>query len=436
MCPDRLSPEDDTPEDEYLPETMEDVYSSDMPDAADLTFTPEVEESVLEEPTRVYYSPDDEFLYYSEGWEGRGGFTVTELIDSGRLPIEEGENAFLYTERPALPPSLDWDRVEGMMLGLAVGDALGKGSEGLLPDMRHSLFGEIRDYLRLRDTEIGDGRGYPSDDTQMAFWTLEQMIADRGFNPEHVAAKFCSGRIYGIGQTVTAFIRAFKDEGKPWHEVGQPSAGNGALMRIAPMVIPHLRSTSPDLWADTVLSTMITHNDPAAIASSVAFVNMLWRLLGRSSVPEPEWWLDSFVWIARDLDGQGEYKGAGQWASYRGRFSDYVDERIREAYHRGLSVVDACDSWHSGAYLMETVPSVLYILMKYGGDPEEAIVRAVNDTYDNDTVAAVVGAAVGALHGRSALPERWLAKLSGRTTDSDDGKVFQILDEAAGVWWN
>jgi ADP-ribosyl-[dinitrogen reductase] hydrolase len=39
---------------------------------------------------------------------------------------------------------------------------------------------------------------------------------------------------------------------------------------------------------------------------------------------------------------------------------------------------------------------------------EEAIVRAVDDTTDNETVAAIVGAAVGAVHGRSALPERWV----------------------------
>jgi ADP-ribosylglycohydrolase len=46
------------------------------------------------------------------------------------------------------------------------------------------------------------------------------------------------------------------------------------------------------------------------------------------------------------------------------------------------------------------VPSVLHILAMHGDDAEEAIVRAVNDTRDNDTTAAIVGAAVGALHGR------------------------------------
>ena len=54
------------------------------------------------------------------------------------------------------------------------------------------------------------------------------------------------------------------------------------------------------------------------------------------------------------------------------------------------------------AYLLETVPSVLYAPMRYAGDPEEALVRSVNDAKDNDTVAAIVGAAVGALHGAAA----------------------------------
>ena len=43
---------------------------------------------------------------------------------------------------------------------------------------------------------------------------------------------------------------------------------------------------------------------------------------------------------------------------------------------------------------METVPSVLYILMRHGDDPEQAIIRAATDTYDNDTIATIVGAAV------------------------------------------
>jgi ADP-ribosylglycohydrolase len=73
-------------------------------------------------------------------------------------------------------------------------------------------------------------------------------------------------------------------------------------------------------------------------------------------------------------------------------------------------------------------PDCFVILALHGDDPEEAILRAVNDTRDNDTIAAIVGAAVGALHGRSVLPERWLAGLTGRTGCDDDGKVFELVE--------
>lgn len=58
-----------------------------------------------------------------------------------------------------------------------------------------------------------------------------------------------------------------------------------------------------------------------------------------------------------------------------------------------------------------------------------------HDTKDNDTVVAIVGAAVGALHGKRGLPVRWIEGLTGRTGDDDDGRVFELLDEARALWW-
>ena len=56
--------------------------------------------------------------------------------------------------------------------------------------------------------------------------------------------------------------------------------------------------------------------------------------------------------------------------------------------------------------------------------------RAVNDTRDNDTIAAIVGAVVGALHGEDALPARWRQGLLGRTREADDGRVFDLLGQS------
>jgi ADP-ribosyl-[dinitrogen reductase] hydrolase len=354
------------------------------------------------------------------------------LFEKNEIDLRRG--SLFHSSPSPMPGDLDFERVEGMMLGLAIGDALGNTSESQLPQARHAAYGEIRDYLPNR---YADGRrvGLPSDDTQLAFWTLEQMIADGGFDPEHVAARFCRDRIYGIGSAVRQFI-ANRKAGLPWQRCGVKSAGNGALMRIAPMVIPHLMSGTPDLWVDAALSAMITHNDSASIATCLSFVNMLWQLLAMDKPPEPEWWLDSYVEMARDLEVDDTYRPrGGAFQAYQGTVWRFAHEQVRAAYDKRLPVPEACREWHSGAYLLETVPSVLFILMRHGNDPEEAIVRAVNDTWDNDTIAAIVGAAVGALHGRNAIPERWLSGLLGRTTASDDGYVFELLRQARALWW-
>jgi len=72
--------------------------------------------------------------------------------------------------------------------------------------------------------------------------------------------------------------------------------------------------------------------------------------------------------------------------------------------------------------------------MKHGNNLREALIRAINDTKNNDTIGAIVGAAVGALHGKGAIPEMWIKNHSGRTSFSDDGRVFELLDSAKRLW--
>lgn len=82
-------------------------------------------------------------------------------------------------------------------------------------------FGEIRDYLPNRYTN-GRPVGLPSDDSQMAFWTPEQLLEDNRLVPDHLARKF-SQQIFGIGSTVRTFLRSYKGQGLPWEQSGQPS---------------------------------------------------------------------------------------------------------------------------------------------------------------------------------------------------------------------
>lgn len=360
------------------------------------------------------------------------GELLRQVSAEARLPIEPSG---LLESPPSRPQTSDlWDRLEGMLLGLAIGDSLGNTSEGLNPDERRERVGEVRDYLPNRHAEWRPV-GLPSDDTQLAFWTLRRLNEDRGLNPEALLREFSSHQVFGIGGTVGGALRRFAREHRSWKEAGLDSAGNGALMRIAPVLVPHVSTPSSGLWIDTVLATMVTHNDRAAIASSVAFITLLWALLSRTDAPDPEWWIDTFVNVLRAVEGpDGQYRTRTPHIAYEGPLWRFTEEQVRSALARNASTRDACDQWYSGAYLLETVPSLLYILCRHGHDPEQAIVRAVNDTRDSDSLGAMVGAAVGSLHGRKSLPNRWIQGLSGRTEASDDGAIFRLLDETRTVW--
>jgi ADP-ribosylglycohydrolase len=346
------------------------------------------------------------------------------LVADATIRLRPGK---LFSE-PVKPLSLNFDKIEGMLLGLAVGDALGNTSEGMLPRSRRAVYGEIRDYLPNR--HAGERAvGLPSDDTQMAFWTLEQLLLDGGLVPDNLAERFCRDRIFGIGGTVRQFIAAYT-HGTPWHQAGPGSAGNGALMRIAPMCLDQLYDNADELWFDTALAAMLTHNDNCSIASCLALVRMLRGLLAMTTSPARDWWLDTWTETTHDLEDNTRYSPrGGRFTDFRGSAGEYVRQVVGDALAADLPVQEACNAWYSGAYLLETVPSVLYILSRHGHDPEEAIIRAVNDTKDNDTIAAIVGAAVGALHGKASLPARWIENLTGRTTYDDDGRIFELMEK-------
>lgn len=359
--------------------------------------------------------------------------TMTRLLGEGRIALSR--SPFLdSTPEPAGLPARD--RVEGMLLGLAIGDALGSPVEGTLPSERKLRFGDIRHYQPNR---WADGRrvGLPTDDTQLAFRTVEQALEDGGFDPARLAARFAGERIFGIGSGTREFVDNVRS-GLAWEDCAARSAGNGALMRIAPALLPHLAAPSAGLWADVVLAARMTHDDPASTASCVAFADLLWKALHVASTPEPGFWASRFVEVARPLETAIRYTPrGGRWRdTFDGTLTDFVELALGEGRREGWSASQGAEAWWSGAFLLETVPTVLWILEKHAHDPEEAMVRAASDAKDADTAAAIVGAVVGALHGRSRLPARWLEKSAfpGRLAGNDDGRVLELVARAIERW--
>lgn len=116
-----------------------------------------------------------------------------------------------------------------------------------------------------------------------------------------------------------------------------------------------------DGLADAALAGMITHNDPASNACCVAFTYLLWECLRTNEIPEPAWWLDTFTSIACQLEGETQYRSRCEGNPYQGTMWQFVDQEVRQALAENRPTLAACEQWHLGAYLLETMPCVLYI---------------------------------------------------------------------------
>ena len=163
---------------------------------------------------------------------------LLRLHEAGSIDIAL-QGRFLEAPEPVM--DLDFARIEGMLLGIAIGDALGNTTESQRPHQRLEERGEIRDYL---PNPHADDRpvGLPSDDSQMTFWTLEHLLEHGSLEPNALTKLFASRPIFGMGATVGEALGRFLT-GTSWDSCGvSGGAGNGALMRIAPVLIPHLKT--------------------------------------------------------------------------------------------------------------------------------------------------------------------------------------------------
>src|SRR5450755_4687570 len=131
-------------------------------------------------------------------------------------------------------------RFRGAMLGLAVGDAVGTTLEFRSP----GTFAEIDDMLGGGPFQLAAGEW--TDDTSMALCLAESLIEKRGFDPVDQLERYThwadhghlssNGRVFDIGNTVRSALAKFAKTHGPYCGSSDPnSAGNGSLMRLAPV---------------------------------------------------------------------------------------------------------------------------------------------------------------------------------------------------------
>jgi ADP-ribosyl-[dinitrogen reductase] hydrolase len=311
---------------------------------------------------------------------------MSGCLDRARfVPANAAIHALHATARSMLRDrSMDrLERMRGLLLGMAVGDALGLPREGLCRARARRLYGDRLEH------RFFFGRGLASDDTELACITAQALLASRD-----VDGFVCSlswrlrGWLLGgpaaIGWgTLRSLVRLTL--GVPPHRSGVRSAGNGAAIRA-----PVLGACAPDLDAYVRASTRITHADPRALAGALAIA------------------------IAARHAMRGAPDRAAVLAELRSAIDDpellTAFDRIDAHLERGSSpevLADAlgCENGVSG-YVHHTVPICLFAWLR-GTDFRRTLEDVIALGGDTDTVAAITGALAGATSGAAAIPNEW-----------------------------
>jgi ADP-ribosylglycohydrolase len=282
------------------------------------------------------------------------------------------------------------DRIAGVLLGGAVGDALGLPMEGLSRRRARRRFtGPLRHRFLF-------GRGMCSDDTEHACMTAAAIA----LHPEDAAAFIRTlawklrwwllGLPAGIGlATLRSIVRLWV--GLPPQRSGVRSAGNGPAMRAA-VIGAYFHDDEPRLREYIRASTRLTHTDPRAERGALLIAMAAAHAITRGCA-------DGFLEIAlRELSNDEELH----------RFLNLAAEHLR-AGSSPETFADAIGlSRGVSGYINHTVPVALYCWLRTPHSFEEAVGSCIALGGDTDTTAAIVGALAGATAGASAIPNRLL----------------------------
>jgi len=294
--------------------------------------------------------------------------------------------------------------ITGCILGTAVGDAMGLACEGLSREKQMKMFPKLAGYKFLPF-----GKGMTSDDSEHTCMVAQSLIETTGYvNADAFAKKFASnfgwrlrfwllGLPAGIGSaTLRAILKLWI--GFTARASGVFSGGNGPAMRVALIGVCY-GADAPRLQALVRAATRVTHTDPRAEHGAMG-IALAAHLAAQGQGP---------------IDPQ-KYREllAARMGSDAIELIKIVDEVIVSVVSGEPASVYAerigCGNGITG-YIYHTVPIALHVWLRHHSDYREAVLKTVRLGGDTDTVAAIVGALVGARVGVEGIPSEWLRDL-------------------------
>ncbi|MBQ7607482.1 MAG: ADP-ribosylglycohydrolase family protein [Desulfovibrionaceae bacterium] len=289
------------------------------------------------------------------------------------------------------------DRPLSLMVGLAVGDALGVPVE-FKPRGSFHVTG-----MQGNGTH-NQPAGTWSDDTSLAL-ALADGILPNSLGLESIAYNFKQwydkgaytpyGKVFDVGGATARAIARLK-KGVPPTEAGGKDGrdnGNGSLMRIAPLTFYMFGIRDPKERYSIVKDvSSITHAHETSVTACFIYVEMLnWIRMNRAKdvayAKVKEYFQKYFPFINDEL---------------KARFS-----RILQGDIRDLAEADI----RSSGYVVDTLEAAFWSFLTTD-NYRDAVLKAVNLGVDTDTVGAVTGAMAGLAYGLDAIPKEWRRQLA------------------------
>lgn len=270
-------------------------------------------------------------------------------------------------------------RAQGCLLGQLAGDSLGSLVEFQSPqEIRRKYPEGVR---HLKDGGTWDTiAGQPTDDSEMALM-LARTLTKRGrYDVEEVRKAYIfwlNSSPFDCGNTVSSGLR-----GRPNRE----SQANGALMRISPLGIFGCNRDLDQVSECATADALLTHPHPVCLQVNALFAMTVASAIGTGKGP-------------KEL-----YELIKDWAREM-----CVESRLTK------TILDAAESppadyIHQQGWVIVAFQNALWQLL-HAASLEEGVVETVMRGGDTDTNAAIAGALLGAVHGRNAIPTRWIDKL-------------------------
>ena len=290
------------------------------------------------------------------------------------------------------------DRFRGCLLGLAAGDALGTALEFRKP----GTFEPIDDMIGGGPFDLEPGQW--TDDTSMALCLAESLIECSEFDPTDQMRRYVhwwrdgylsatEGPAFDIGNTVASALSRFERTGQPYAGSTHPdSAGNGSLMRLAPVPMYF----AGDAWEAidrSADSSRTTHGAKEAVDACRYFSALL---VGALKGADKETILSAHYCPV---------EGLWERSSLADKIAEIADGSFK---HREPPEI------RGEGYVVKSLEAALWAFHK-SSDFRHGALLAVNLGNDADTTGAIYGQIAGAYYGVESIPSEWRARLTMRT---------------------